>query len=196
MAPGTLIKFRPASRPRPLTRSTAEMTEPSTPKRSFKVGTEGRVPCPQNHTDVASGLPAARRAWFTGCSRRISCERRVRSRSKSAPAPFGQMLLDGLARDVVRRREVGRRDAAAPHHQMAVADAVEKLDAVAGEFLAQVGDDLRRFLAGDMARGEVVHDHRAIVARLQRHEIHAEHDVARPHRRFPWLAASIGARPV
>src|SRR5208283_3941559 len=117
------------------------------------------------------------------------------------PSALGQVRFDGLARDVVRGREMRRCDSAAPHHQMPVADAVEKLDSAARQFFAQVGDDLRGFFAGNMARREIVHYHRAAVTRLQRHEVHSKHHVARPHldslaRRFDRRAPRVIAHRV
>ena len=82
------------------------MTEPSTPKRSFSVGTAGRLPCPQNHTEVAAGLPAAIRA---AVDRMLAQNRRraIHERAQALGAlALWQMRFDRFAGDVVRGRQM------------------------------------------------------------------------------------------
>ena len=93
--------------------------------------------------------------------------------------PRRQMGFDGFARNVVWWREPGAGDPAAPDHQMAVADPVMKLDPVAAQRATDIRDKPRRFLARDMARGEVIHAECAVGTGLERHQIHAKNDVIR-----------------
>src|ERR1051325_3703562 len=137
--------------------STAEITEPSMPKRFFSVGSASALPCPQSQIVVARRSPLCARFLLTGCAARISRERRMRSASRSAASP-GRMCGGTLARgahetgealravagrhvrggslvgDIVRRRRLHFFLAGAPDHQVPVADAGKEFDAVATEF--------------------------------------------------------------
>ena len=57
MAPGTRMGVRPAYRPMPRMRSTAQITAPVRPKRSSRVGRAGERPWPHSQMEVAGFLP-------------------------------------------------------------------------------------------------------------------------------------------
>src|SRR5205809_7144514 len=93
------------------------------------------------------------------------------------PGAVGEVPRHRLAGAVVRRRGAHAALAAAPHEEVAVADAGVELEAVAAERAIHVADDLRRLLARRVAGREVAHDLRAALGRLERHQVAAERDV-------------------
>src|SRR5207249_923720 len=90
------------------------------------------------------------------------------------PRPVREVSRHRLVGEVVRWRGAHAALAAAPHEEVAVAEAGMELEAGAAERAIHVTYDLGRLLRRRMAGREVAHDLRAALGRLERHQVHAE----------------------
>lgn len=100
-----------------------------------------------------------------------------------AVLPFRKMARHGLSGDIVRRRELRARGGGAQHETVAVAKTRVQLAARRGIERRDCGDELVRFLVGDIV-GAVVDHHGVldVVGVRERHEIAAVRYILRRER--------------